>query len=378
MGTGSSVYGSLLENERRILGEREEMLFEALNARSALKNQDGVKVVDIENLQQNAQAHFWVLKYSARECIDCSLAMSVLRGDDGVLPHIDLADATGNSFECGNFALNAECAELQNLDPIVPFLMGNSTKGQCVILNISNNSIPTEEFLDKQTFIRQSSLQALSIGGNPIPELSIISNLLPQSLVCLDLSYCDGISVNKGSFHSLFQILRLILDGCGISSTSTSADGASIFSGLVSLEELSLKENNLESKTSLQGLKYFGFAGFVPLSEDIAMTFFGSIDYSLRPSCLKHLHIAENPLCETSALHKETVAQLLLDIPSLETLDEKPLRSRESTGVPQVQLTRADTGRSSAMVGISAAGLDNMEQEYLAALKGEKDSSVIS
>jgi len=146
-----------------------------------------------------------------------------------------------------------------------------------------------------------------------------------------------------------------VLDDCSLSSTTTSDQQQSLFLGLSRLRELSLRENNLESVESLGGL------------------------LSLHGSLLS-LSLEDNPCVDTAAGLERVKELALAHLPLLATLDRKPLRAPgPSDSSPGVVLTRVEGGSSSVGgLGEGKGGLDQMEKEYLAALKQERDTTVVS
>jgi hypothetical protein len=72
---------------------------------------------------------------------------------------------------------------------------------------------------------------------------------------------------------------------------------------------------------------------------------------------------------------------LIRQVPSLQTVDNVPLAKAAPAGPYDALAMRSKPrpdAHASALVMGSDGGLDVMEKEYLAALKGEKDTSVIA
>ena len=142
------------------------------------------------------------------------------------------------------------------------------------------------------------------------------------------------------------------------------SDEQSIFWGLVRLQELSLKDNALETPASLQGLSYFNFG---PKYSNI-----------LKPT-LMHLWLNENPYQIISAMKKKGEEFLRMSLPFLKTLDDKELNSvseLSSVEVSKILRDNASSGGSSTVGG--TAGFENMEKEYLSALKEERDTTIVA
>jgi hypothetical protein len=130
----------------------------------------------------------------------------------------------------------------------------------------------------------------------------------------------------------------------------------SIFSGLISLRELSLRENQLMS-ASLRGLLYFAL---------------GPVD-----SKLTKLWIDDNPLCGSQKALRACSEALIKSIPSLSSINDKDyLHSTNVVDVVailrngQQRISNVDTGNDK--------GFANMEKEYLSALRGERENTVVS
>ena len=73
-----------------------------------------------------------------------------------------------------------------------------------------------------------------------------------------------------------------------------------------------------------------------------------------------------------------------MNIRSLETIDDKIVAKSQSNSSAKFEVLKSGLSRSGngsdfgGATGLFGPGLDNMEREYLAGLKGEKDNSVIS
>jgi hypothetical protein len=237
-------------------------------------------------------------------------------------------------------------------------------------LNLSNN-----------TTIRSVKTLALSL---------TLPTLLPSKLLVLDLSYCT-LHLTSLCFYPLVSLQKLTMDGCGISDTLVAASSTrgddvddidddtsttvttssttvtttvgyfdSIFSGLINMRELSLKENELGSSSSLRGLGYYSLLG---------------VD-----SVLRSLWIDDNPLCESSKTFSSSVAMLINAITSLQTVNDKNYRTTATaTAIDVVALLRkGDHAIDRGSISSSSSGIDNMEKEYLSALKGERETTVVA
>jgi len=228
-------------------------------------------------------------------------------------------------------------------------------------------------------------IQTLNLSNNTtIRSVKTLALALPpsllSSLLVLDLSYCT-LSFSHLCFYPLVNLRKLTMDGCGISdtlvvaATSTDDDGDgdddasttigyfdSIFSGLINMQELSLKENELGSSSSLRGLGYYSLP---------------CVD-----SKLHSVWIDDNPLCESSKTLTSSVSMLISAITSLVSVNDKNYRTTATATVDVVAVLRKGDqriDRSSGGYGSgSGSGLDSMEKEYLAALKGERETTVVA
>lgn len=182
-----------------------------------------------------------------------------------------------------DYSIIAECAGLSDLSIIKELenLKINSSNimiSRLRILNIASNSLTNNIISTIPNWLSTQPLGYLNIGGNGWNSMTSISssNKLPSCLVVLDLSYTESIIFEPGCFLYVPQLLRLVLDGCNIKTTVpnniekislepssnniiTVQQGifSSIFYGLVSLQELSLKENCLTGSYFYKNLIYF-------------------------------------------------------------------------------------------------------------------------
>ena len=103
-------------------------------------------------------------------------------------------------------------------------------------------------------------------------------------------------------------------------------------------------------------------------------------------STLQRLFLRDNPVHSSLSLRRILKPQLLQSLPAIEYLDDEALRPPPSSSNAthrdnsrQVLRRReADDHRADLAGPLGPGGLDAMEREYLAALKGEKDNTVIS
>eukprot|EP01036_Dinobryon_divergens_P032768 gene32768-42426_t len=104
------------------------------------------------------------------------------------------------------------------------------------------------------------------------------------------------------------------------------------------------------------------------------------------PSTLKRLFLRDNPVHSSLSLRRTLKPLLLQRLPSITFLDDEALRpsvaptSSTNRDINRHLLHRreADDQRTDLAGPLGPGGLDSMEREYLAALKGEKDNTVIS
>ena len=250
-------------------------------------------------------------------------------------------------------------------------------------LNIANNGVE-DEVLATLCILKSPHLVSLSAGGNFIEQNFAISISHCSHLVILDLSFTENLVISSALGTVCPRLLRLVLDGCSVKSTVvessssssssssyppeevTGTNESSIFYGLVQLEELSLKENLLEDVASLRGLSFFGFEGKY---RDI-----------LAPT-LKSLWLTDNPLMEVTAMRKGMEEYVMSTLPFVSELNGMGMDSYNGgkvviAGDLSGVLQRDGDGGSRAVGG--QEGFENMDKEYLAALKGERDVTVVS
>lgn len=290
------------------------------------------------------------------------------------------------------YAIIAECIGILNLQAFdTIFAEDNDIIG----LNVSNNQI-CDESISMSLHLKNSSLTCLHLGGNPLSSTHIIARSLPPTLLYLDLSFTDSLRIECGTFLSCPQLRSLTLDGCCVKSTicdtnTTSstpkspfveACELSIFFGLACLVHLSLKENELVNTAALAGLSYFSWQSHYNLD-----CFRRCEDCGVLNTKLTSLDIAENPLCDISAERNAAYTYITSCIPSLKSIDGSSVNSIHTiTGsatinmaammVAKTQLESEGRGNS----GVTGGGIidDSMEKEFLAALKDQRDDTVIS
>jgi len=122
------------------------------------------------------------------------------------------------------------------------------------------------------------------------------------------------------------------------------------------LQELSLKENSLKA-SSLIGLGFFGL-----------------------PSINSRLHslwLDDNPVCESSKTLKTCSDILINIIPSLVSINNKKYRDNTSTLDIVTILKKGDQRIDCSSNQANEKGFDNLEKEYLSALKGERENTVV-
>jgi len=143
------------------------------------------------------------------------------------------------------------------------------------------------------------------------------------------------------------------------------------------LKELSLKENQLKnSPFSLDGLLFFSFD-----DSNNNINNNDNINGSSSSSKLMILSMEDNPLCESSKLMRVVTETLITKIPSLVSINSKQYRSTRDANkmnvVSILQKGQSSSSSSNAM-SLSEKGFENMEKEYLSALRGERETTVIS
>ena len=158
----------------------------------------------------------------------------------------------------------------------------------------------------------------------------------------------------------------------------------SVFAGLVNLSYLSLKENPLGSVEDCEGLKWFGTISRTVMVRDSEGN---SVNVKIG---LEEVCVADTGIADLSQKLDEFKQMLLTSIPSIKRIDgaligEAAKIAHESVGTVDKSTFAAgslEAGRASAVGGVDGWGLisdnDPIEKEFLAALNGEKDSSVVA
>ena len=253
-------------------------------------------------------------------------------------------------------------------------------------LPISVLGLSAQDSITDSSFknINLQHIQFLNLASNQIQSLSTLAMTLPHTLLAIDLSFNESIHFTHLCFYPLLNLRSLILDGCGITTTMVDTTGEqhidadkvnndegddveskyhvigyfdSIFSGLINLKELSLKENQLTA-SSLLGLFYFSLE---------------SVD-----SQLASLWVDDNPLCDSQKLLRTCCEALLKRIPSLVSINDKKY-PRSSSNVDVVAILRNGGHRiDTASNAGNEKALANLETEYLSALKGDRESTIVS
>ena len=241
-------------------------------------------------------------------------------------------------------------------------------------LNIANNGIKDNTFACLH-MLESSYLMFLHAGGNDpgVNFIKLISNC--TQLIILDLSYTENLCISSVIGMICPQLIRLVLDGCSLQSTllptpedHSNDETSSIFYGLVQLKELSLKENLFKDVESLKGLSFFSFQNKYT---DI-----------LVPT-LTTVSLVDNPLMEVTSTRKDMETFIFKELPFLTHLNDKSMDSyigASGIAIPSGDLSKIlkrDGGGGSVAVG-GQEGFENMDKEYLAALKGERDVTIVS
>lgn len=121
--------------------------------------------------------------------------------------------------------------------------------------------------------LTQTKLSYLNIGSNPLVHLDQMITYFPRDLLVLDLSFCEDLMIPSNCLIYCPLLKSLSLEGCGLQDTcrsvgvdakSSISSLSSIFYGLVQLQELNLKENNLSTLEACQGLLYFSMDHATP------------------------------------------------------------------------------------------------------------------
>ena len=185
-------------------------------------------------------------------------------------------------------------------------------------LNVSGNSISV---LDKDAFSSHSCLSSLQLGGNPITSMLSVTQTMPSTIIVLDMSFTEDIVLEPGCFLHCPQLVRLSLDGCSLTSTMHGDEEEgdkdvmrlSKFAGLVSLKELSLKENELSDNDSIAGLLFFALS--TAAAADMTI-----IKHLVSPT-LTQLWLDDNPISDSQSALRDAKDVLITNIPSLQFIN---------------------------------------------------------
>jgi hypothetical protein len=317
--------------------------------------------------------------------------------------HVEPATIEGavpfsSSEQTAKVALVSEATGLNNFT----WLDGFEGGPPVIALNVQSNEIPEHELSQLR---RLPHLMQLSIGGNRFSSITSSSTAyLPSSLLVLDLSFTEGLVFSPGIFVACPQLLQLTIDGCGIVSTTfdeenfefdsasplrgcegtklAAACRQSIFYGLVNLVNLSMRENAVETTEGFEGLAFFAAQAMhtelLTVAPDLTASDSGA---AVLPSCaLTHVCVAENPAFETSSELKKFSSWVAATLPSVRTIDHKVLPGHAAPLTNVVDHTSVEyRAARSQQATLSGAGVtDNMEREFTAALRGEKDVATVS
>ena len=184
-------------------------------------------------------------------------------------------------------------------------------------LNVSGNNVSE---LDAGVFSSHSCLSYLQIGGNPITSMSSLTQIVPSTIIVLDVSFTENIVLEPGCFLHCPQLIRLSLDGCSMATTMHGNDEgdkdvmrSSVFAGLVSLKELSLKENELSDNDSIAGLFFFALTSGPAADMTI-------IKHLVSPT-LTQLWLDDNPISDSQSALRDAKDVLITNIPSLKFIN---------------------------------------------------------
>ena len=267
-----------------------------------------------------------------------------------------------NQLTDNEIALLFESAAMANLSYLN--LSGNAITN---LAKVFNGGWALEQIDENTSTLRSESASMISHFW-----VRYLSNTRISSIVVLDLSYIENLQIGTLPFLTMPLMRKLVLDGCGISTCTIESNTEpksplnSIFFGLLSLEELSMAENLLEETSAIDGL-----------------SFFGSIcEYQVKGICmennLKRLNLSENPFrVGTNALKLEVDSIVSKLIPSLEELDGRKLHG-QTKDVSQLSVGRIANHDVAAGFTPGGGDLDIADKEFTAALRGEKDVSVVA
>lgn len=309
---------------------------------------------------------------------------------------LDQTEENINTSCCPKYALLAECiglTDMQFFDFVITkdYPFGNKP----VAVNISNNQLDDTAMQNCLLPQSQSILQ-INMGGNCFASIP----LLPITLLFLDLSYSEDLKFTvPGMLSQCPQLLRLVLDGCALTSTviplstitETSHEGgvvSSIFFGLTCLRELSMKENLMENVESLIGLQYFSnhpFRRLESCNKEVVQSAEGEGGgegggggvLASSSMTLYSVNLSDNPISDNVAQRKAVCDFMTKEIPSVKIVDGKLINEPTCVGTV-MDKSSVMYKQQHAVVTDSDLITDVMALEFAAALKGEKDNTVIS
>ena len=272
--------------------------------------------------------------------------------DESIL--MDIINET-KANDVKEYCLNAEMASLQTLSIFNSLCNSAAIPAALVSLNLSSNNLTDVQLMDAN-ILQNNTIKFLSLASNSVQFATNITLNCTKNLLFLDLSYTEGLELTAGCFMFLNNLQKLILDGINLSSTYDVSNSLSHFVGLINLSELSLRENQINNFDELNGLLIFNHEHY---------------------KCLKKLCLAENPLPLSKYINS---LGLLID--TLSFIDSQQVNVCSANNVPFRPLEQYRGNKICNTVNISeyqdSKGLDAMEAEYLSALKGERDNTVVS
>ena len=295
----------------------------------------------------------------------------------------DELEKVGSDFAtCGSprCAFQADCVGISDLEFYDKAVASdNPFNNKIVALSLSNNQLTNSAF-DCSQLPNSTTILQLNIGGNSLQ----YTPKLPPNLLFLDLSYSEELKFTCcGMFTACPQLLRLVLDGCGLTSTSSAANDpniqSSIFFGLARLKELSLKENMFEEVAHLAGLNYFSKKSLSIDNARVSATTeqnVESAEISSLHATLHTINISSNPLCESTSGRKDVMEYLTNTITSLSIVDDKYIRQKDEVAI--IDKSSAAYTSQHHVISDNDMITETMAQEYAAALKGERDNTVIN
>lgn len=212
------------------------------------------------------------------------------------------------------------------------------------------------------------ALQELRVGGNrltAVPGPRVLGGM--PSLVALDLSFNEALTLRAGCFTGLRGLWRLDLSGCGLESLRVASSGSGSDSGSDAGGGGAEEEEGQES-SSVDGEGASGnpFAELLSLRElDLSDNEIEEVD-DLAPlkalPLLEKLNLQDCPVCETRH-YKKRVLELL---PALQNLDH------DGTGAPRGDRYAAARGAALAYQGSGAEAVfgANLDRSSCSCVEG--------